>query len=519
MTTLESLLAGFAGALSLANLGWALAGTTLGTAIGVLPGIGPALTVAVLLPVTFGLDPTSAFIMFGGIYYGAMYGGSTTSILLNTPGETGAIATAIDGHQMARQGRAAAALATAAIGSFVAGTIATTALTFLAPALASVALRFGPAEYFALTAVAFCAVTALLGASLARGLLSLFLGLALGLVGIDPLTGNARFSFGIPQLLDGIDVVILVIGLFAVGETLFQAWRYGRDELQPVELTSAARMTREDWRRSWKAWLRGTAIGFPLGVLPMGGSVIPTFLSYIAEKRLSKTPEQFGHGAIEGVAGPEAANNASAAGVLVPLLTLGLPSSATAAIMLAAFQQYGIQPGPLLFQTRPDLVWTLIASLFLGNAMLLVLNLPLAGVWARVMLLPRPLLFAGVLVLASIGAYGLNRSLLDLGLLYVVGAVGLAMRLYDFPLVPAVLGLVLGPLAEQQFRRAVAISEGDLTVFVTRPISAALLAAALLMLASPPLVRAWGRARSRRMLGAPPPAAGERRGGGPGAAP
>ena len=498
MEALTPLLHGFGIAFTPINLLWALVGVTLGTAIGVLPGIGPALTVAVLLPVTFGLDPIAAFIMFGGIYYGAMYGGSTTSILLNTPGETSSIATAIDGHQMARQGRAAAALATAAIGSFVAGTLATIALALLAPVLASAALEFGPAEYFGLTAVAFCAVSALLGSSLVRGLASLFLGLALGLVGIDPLTGNARFSFGIPQLLDGIDVVILVIGLFAVGETLYQAWRYGREELRAVELTGTARMTREDWRRSWKAWLRGTAIGFPLGVLPMGGSVIPTFLSYVTEKRLSKTPEQFGRGAIEGVAGPEAANNASAAGVLVPLLTLGLPSSATAAIMLAAFEQYGIQPGPLLFQTRPDLVWTLIASLFVGNAMLLVLNLPLVGLWARVMLLPRPLLFGGVLVLASIGAYGLNRSLLDLGLLYAVGAVGLAMRLADFPLVPAVLGLVLGPLAEQQFRRAVAISEGDLTVFFTRPISATLIAAAVVVLAGPAIARALRRAKDGR---------------------
>ena len=353
MSTLEGLALGFANALTLANLGWALLGTTLGTAIGVLPGIGPALTVAVLLPVTFGLDPVSAFIMFGGIYYGAMYGGSTTSILLNTPGETGAIATAIDGHQMALKGRAAAALTTAAIGSFVAGTLATLALAWFAPALASIALAFGPAEYFALALLAFAAVTALLGTSLVRGLFSLFLGLALGLVGIDPLNGEARFSFGIPQLLDGIDVVILVIGLFAVGETLHQAVRYGREELAPAKLpTRFTGMSREEWRRSWKPWLRGTAIGFPLGVLPMGGSVIPTFLSYLAEKRLSAHPEEFGRGAIEGVAGPEAANNASAAGVLVPLLTLGLPSSATAAILLAAFQQYGLQPGPLLFSTR-----------------------------------------------------------------------------------------------------------------------------------------------------------------------
>ncbi len=250
-------------------------------------------------------------------------------------------------------------------------------------------------------------------------------------------------------------------------------------------------MSREDWRRSWKPWLRGTAIGFPLGVLPCGGSVIPTFVSYMVEKRLSDHPEEFGHGAIEGVAGPEAANNAAAAGVLVPLLTLGLPSSATAAVLLTAFQQYGLQPGPLLFSSRPDLVWTLIASLYIGNVMLLVLNLPLAGVWARVMLVPRPLLFGGILVLASVGAYSLNRSMLDLVLLYAVGAVGCAMRVFDVPLVPAVLGLILGPLSEQQFRRAVAISDGDLSVFVTRPICATLLVLACAVLAGPYLLRRW----------------------------
>jgi putative tricarboxylic transport membrane protein len=489
--TLQALGAGFKSALTLPHLAWALAGVTLGTAVGVLPGIGPALTVAVLLPVTFSLDPISAFIMFGGIYYGAMYGGSTTSILLNTPGETASIVTAIDGHMMARQGRGAAALTTAAIGSFVAGTLATVALTFFAPPLASVALRFGPAEYFALTVLAFTTVASLLGGSVVRGLFSLFLGLALGLVGIDQLTGEARFSFGIPQLLDGIDVVILVIGVFAVGETMYQAWRQGRDEIQVVTLHDFTGMSRDEWKRSWKPWLRGTAIGFPLGVLPCGGSVIPTFLSYMVEKRLSDHPERFGQGAIEGVAGPEAANNAAAAGVLVPLLTLGLPSSATAAVMLAAFQQYGLQPGPLLFSSRPDLVWTLIASLYIGNVMLLVLNLPLVGIWARVMLVPRPLLFGGILVLASLGAYSLYRSILDVMFLYAVGAIGCAMRVYDFPLVPAVLGLVLGPLSEQQFRRAVAISQGDLSVFVTRPISACLLVVAVAVLLGPRVLRRW----------------------------
>ena len=491
MSTLEFLRDGFASALTWAHLGWAFAGVTLGTAVGVLPGIGPALTVALLLPITFNLDPISAFIMFGGIYYGAMYGGSTTSILLNTPGETASIATAIDGYAMARQGRGAAALTTAAIGSFVAGTLATIALTFFSPLLASVALRFGPAEYFALSVLSFVTVSTLLGGSLVRGLFSLFLGLTLGLIGIDQLTGDARFSFGIPQLLDGIDVLILVIGLFAVGETLYQAWRYGRQEFAAVPVRGMIGMSRDDWKRSWKPWLRGTAIGFPLGVLPCGGSVIPTFLSYTTEKRLSDRPELFGHGAIEGVAGPEAANNAAAAGVLVPLLTLGLPSSATAAVLLAAFQQYGLQPGPLLFSSRPDLVWTLVASLYIGNVMLLVLNLPLVGIWARVMLVPRPLLFGGILVLASLGAYSLNRSILDLTLLYIVGGVGWLMRVHDFPLVPAVLGLVLGPLAELQFRRAVAISEGDLSVFVTRPICLAFLLVAAATMAGPALVKRW----------------------------
>ncbi len=489
METWLALREGFANALTLPHLAWALAGVSLGTAVGVLPGIGPALTVAVLLPITFNLDPTSAFIMFGGIYYGAMYGGSTTSILLNTPGETGSIATAIDGHIMAQQGRGAAALTTAAVGSFVAGTLATIALTFFAPALASVALRFGPAEYFALTMLAFTAVAALLGSSVVRGLLSLFLGLALGLIGIDQLSGDARFSFGIPQLMDGIDVMILVIGLFAVGETLFQAWRHGDDEPQVIALQDFTGMSREEWKASWKPWLRGTAIGFPFGVLPCGGAEIPTFMSYMVEKRLSDRPERFGHGAIEGVAGPEAANNAAAAGVLVPLLTLGLPSSATAAVLLTAFQQYGLQPGPLLFSSRPDLVWTLIASLYIGNVMLLVLNLPMAGVWARLLLVPRPLLFGGILVLASVGAYSLNRSMLDLVLLYAVGALGCAMRIHDVPLAPAVLGPILGPLSEQQFRRALAISEGDLTVFLTRPISAVVLLSTLAVLLVPRMVR------------------------------
>ena len=495
METIDALLAGFAVALTWQNLLWALIGVTLGTAVGVLPGIGPALTVALLLPVTAKLASTSAFIMFAGIYYGAMYGGSTTSILLNTPGESASIITAVEGHLMARKGRGGSALATAAIGSFVAGTLATMALTFFAPVVVDFALRFGPAEYFALSILAFVTVTAVLGSSIARGLASLFLGLTLGMVGIDMQTGQARFAFGIPSLLDGIEVVVVAVGLFAVGETLYAASRYkfGADEIIPLK--GSLWMTAAEWARSWKPWLRGTVIGFPIGAMPAGGAEIPTFLSYFVEKRLSKHPDEFGKGAIEGVAGPEAANNASAAGVLVPLLSLGLPTSATAAILLAAFQQYGLQPGPLLFQNEPNLVWGLIASLYIGNVMLLILNLPLVGVWVRLLTIPRPLLYAGILVFATLGTYGYRQSAFDLVLLIGIGFVGFLMRRFDFPVAPAIIGLVLGPLSEQQFRRALAISQGDLSVFLTHPISAALLALAAIALVAP-LAWRW-RARLR----------------------
>ncbi|HVH26863.1 MAG TPA: tripartite tricarboxylate transporter permease [Vicinamibacterales bacterium] len=487
---LTGLASGFAVALTPENLIWALAGVTLGTAIGVLPGVGPALTVALLLPVTYSLDPIPAFIMFAGIYYGGMYGGSTTSILLNTPGESASVMTAIEGHLMARAGRGSAALATAAIGSFVAGTLATIALTISAPLMVEVALGFGPAEYFALAVLAFVAVSAVLGESRLLGFASLVFGLVLGVIGIDPLTGVPRLTFGLPQLLDGIDVVVAAVGLFAVGEVLYAASRAdtGGDV---IALRGSLWMTRDEWARSWKAWLRGAAIGFPLGALPAGGAEIPTFLSYAIERRLARDPSQFGHGAIEGVAGPEAANNAAATGTLVPLLALGLPTSATAAILLAAFQQYGLQPGPLLFQHEPRLVWGLIASLYVGNVMLLVLNLPLVGLWVRLLNIPRPALYAGILVLASAGAYSVNRSAFDVGLLYLIGVAGYVMRRRSIPVAPAIIGLILGPMAEQQLRRALAIAEGSPAVFVTRPISATLLATAALFLLGPLLLRSW----------------------------
>ncbi|WP_374654401.1 tripartite tricarboxylate transporter permease [Dongia sp.] len=495
MDTLDGLLQGFAVAFTPVNLLWSLLGVTLGTAIGVLPGIGPALTIALLLPVTYHLDPTAAFIIFGGIYYGAMYGSSTTSILLNVPGETGSIVTAIDGHMMARKGRAAAALATAAIGSFVAGTIATVGLSFLSPIMVRIALLFGPAEYFSLMVLAFVTVSALLGSSILRGLSALFIGLAIGLIGIDTQTGQARFTFGLLPLLDGLDVVVVAVGLFALGEAFHVAFREARRPEEISSVTGSLWMSRQDWARSWKPWLRGTALGFPLGSLPAGGTEIPTFLSYLVEKRLSRKPQEFGQGAIEAVAGPEAANNAAVAGVLVPLLSFGLPTSATAAILLAAFQQYGIQPGPMLFSSNSTLVWALIASLYLGNLMLLVLNLPLVGLWAKLLLIPRPLLYGGILVLSMLGVYSLNNSVFDLWLLLGIGLLGFAMRQFEYPVAPLVVGLILGPMAEEQFRRAYAIAQGDVSVFFTHPISALLLAIASACVIGPFLLR---RRRSSR---------------------
>jgi putative tricarboxylic transport membrane protein len=494
--TFEALMAGFGVALAPLNLLWGLVGVTLGTAVGVLPGVGPALTVAMLLPLTVKLDPTGALIMFAGIYYGAMYGGSTTTILLNTPGESASIATALEGNRMARRGRAGPALATAAIGSFVAGTIGTVLLTVLAPVVVELALKFGPAEYFALMVFAFVTVAAVLGSSTVRGLTTLFIGLLLGLVGIDEQTGQMRFSFGVPELLDGIDVVVLAVGLFAVGEALYVAAYQSRLTERMEHLSGSLWMTRDDWRRSWPAWLRATAIGFPFGTIPAGGAEIPTFLSYATEKKLSKHPEEFGHGAIEGVAGPEAANNAASTGVLVPLLTLGIPTSATAAILLAAFQNYGIQPGPMLFQTQANLVWGLIASLYVGNVLLLVLNLPLIGLWVKVLAIPKPLLYGGILIFATLGAYSLHQSVVDLVTLGVFGLLGFVMRRFGFPVAPAVIGLILGPLAETQFRRALAISQGDPGVFFTQPISAALLALTASLIVVPWVVRRVRAARA-----------------------
>jgi putative tricarboxylic transport membrane protein len=489
MDTLAQLAAGFAVAFTPYHLMWCLVGVTVGTAIGVLPGLGPALTIALLLPLTYKVDATAAFILFAGIYYGAMYGGSTTSILLNTPGESATIVTALEGNKMARRGRAGAALATAAIGSFVAGTIGTIGITFLAEPVVNFALKFGPAEYFSLMVLAFVTVSAVLGNSAVRGLVSLAVGIFLGLIGIDLQTGQPRFTFGLTELLDGINVIVVAVGLFAIGETLYLACFKRQADGEVLAVKDSVWMSREDWARSWKPWLRGSAIGFPIGAMPAGGAEVPTFLSYFIEKRLSPKPEEFGHGAIEGVAGPEAANNASAAGVLVPMLALGLPTSATAAIMLSAFQSYGITPGPLLLQQQSALVWGLIASLYIANVMLLVLNLPLVGLWVKMLKIPEPLLYGGILVFATIGTYGISQSQVDLVLLYMMGIMGLFMRLYDFPTAPVIIGMILGPLAEQEFRRAMTISQGDMMIFLQKPLSLALLLLALAAVLGPQLWR------------------------------
>jgi putative tricarboxylic transport membrane protein len=493
MTTFDFLLQGLGTALEPMILLYALIGVTLGTAVGVLPGIGPALTVALLLPVTYGLDPAGSLIMFAGIYYGGMYGGSTTSILLNTPGESASIVTALEGNKMARAGRGGPALATAAIGSFVAGLLATLALAFLAPHIVKLALVFGPREYFALMVLAFVTVSAAFGESTMKGLTSLFVGLALAIVGIDGLTGQARLSFGVPQLLDGIEVTTLAVAMFAVGEALFVAAQGAGLQDKVHAIKGSVAMTREDWSRSWRPWLRGTAIGFPIGAMPAGGADIASFLSYGTEKRFAQKPEEFGHGAIEGVAGPEAANNAAAAGTLVPLLTLGLPTTATAAIMLAGFQQFGLQPGPLLFATAPALVWGLIASLLIANIMLLVLNLPLIRLWVKLLTIPRPWLYAGILLFATLGTIGVNPSPVELSMLIIFGVMGYLMRLHGYPIAPVVVGLILGPMAEAQLRRALAISQGDWSTLVSTPLAAGLLAVALAALVIPPILRWRGK--------------------------
>ena len=460
MENFQLLLDGFATAATPINLLLALIGVTVGTAVGVLPGIGPAMTVALLLPITYDLEPTGAMIMLAGILYGGMYGGSTTSILLNTPGESSSVVTAIEGNLMAKSGKAAQALATAAIGSFVAGTIGTLLVVFTMPLMTKFAISMGAPEYFAVILLAFIAVTAVLGSSRIRGFSSLMIGLAIGIIGIDATSGQSRLSFGVAQLGDGVDVIVVAVGIFALGEALWVAahLRHGAADVIPV---GRPFLGKQDWKRSWKPWLRGTALGFPFGAVPAGGAEIPTFLSYITEKKLTKHPEEFGKGAIEGVAGPEAANNASAAGTFVPMLSLGLPTNATAAVLLAALVSYGIQPGPLLLQRESTLVWALLASLLIGNTLLVVLNLPLAPLWAKLLRIPRPYLYAGILFFAAMGAYAVNGSPFDLILLLGLGIIGFGMRRFGLPVLPLIVAVIMGPLIELQCRRALQLASGS----------------------------------------------------------
>jgi putative tricarboxylic transport membrane protein len=496
MDTLNLLFDGMANALTPENLAFAAIGVLLGTFVGVLPGIGPAMAVALLLPITFGLEPTQSFILFSGIYYGGMYGGSTTSILLNTPGESASVMTAIEGNKMAKKGRAAQALATAAIGSFIAGTIGTLLVAFLTPSLAEIAVEIGAASYFAIMLLSLVLVTAVLGASKLRGFIGLFIGLTIGLVGLDLSTGQARLTGGILALADGVDIVVVAVGIFAIGEALWIAAHLRR---QPIEVIPVGRpfLNREDWGRSWKPWLRGTALGFPFGALPAGGAETPTFLSYVLERRLSRKKEEFGHGAIEGVAGPEAANNASAAGMFVPLLALGLPVTATAAVLLAAMRTYGIVPGPTLMTDQPELVWTLLASLLIGNTLLLVINLPLAPLWAKLLQIPRPQLYAGILFFASLGAYAVNQSAFDVALLLVFGAVGFAVRRFGIPILPLILGVIIGPLMETKMREALDLSNGAISGLFNEPLAIAIYVLMVLLLVLPPIIQ---RVRGRPLV-------------------
>jgi putative tricarboxylic transport membrane protein len=494
MDAFSSLIDGFGTALTPTNLMFALLGVLLGTAIGVLPGIGPAMTVALLLPLTRGLDVTSALIMFAGIYYGGMYGGSTTSILLNTPGESSSVVTAIEGNKMAKAGRAAQALATAAIGSFVAGTIATALLVLVMPQVVAFAVQLGSPEYFAIIMLAFVGASMVLGTSRLRGFAALLVGLSIGVIGIDKVTGQQRMTFGIPQLADGIDIVVVAVGLFAVGEALWVAAHLRRKAGGGIPVGQPW-MGKQDWKRSWKPWLRGTALGFPFGAIPAGGAEVPTFLSYVAERKLTKHPEEFGHGAIEGVAGPEAANNASAAGTLVPLLAIGLPTNATAAIILTFLQGRGLEPGPLLIEKQPVLVWTLVASLFVGNTLLLLLNLPMAPLWAKLLQIPRPYLYAGILFFATMGAWAVNGQAFDLYLLLGIGLVGFAIRRFGLPVLPLIIGVILAPIAELHLRRSLQLSHGEVSGLLGGPVAWVCYGIIVLTILWPLIARAIRKAR------------------------
>jgi putative tricarboxylic transport membrane protein len=494
---------GFGEAFTVANLIFAFCGVLIGSLVGVLPGIGPVTAIALLIPLSFGLDPVSGLIFLSGIYYGSMYGGSTTSILIRAPGEVASVVTTLDGYEMAKQGRAGPALSTAAIGSFVAGTFSTLGLMLLAPALASVAIAFGSAEYFLLMLLALVMVSNLTTGSQLKALIATLFGLSIAMVGIDPQTSVQRFTFGVPYLSDGIDFALMAIALLALPEAFTNMAARTTSHLEAQHIQGSIWMTRDDWRRSIGPYWRGSILGFLIGVLPGIGPSLASFLSYGMERRLSKHPEQFGRGAIEGVAGPETANNAGVGGAMVPLFTLGIPGSATTALLLFVFMMYGLQPGPQLMDTNPELIWAIIASMYIGNVMLLVLNLPLVGLFAQILKTPPAMLYSGVIAFSVLGAYALNFNVFDMLLLLGFGLVGYLMQRYGFPMAPAVLALVLGILAEQHLRRALSVSNGDLMTFVERPISLALVIFILLVLVLPPVLR-FMRARQagRHRVGA-----------------
>jgi putative tricarboxylic transport membrane protein len=478
MEALGLLGSGLANALTPTNLLFALIGCILGMLVGVLPGVGPTAGIAVLIPLTFQLDATGAIIMLAAIYYGAMYGGTITSVLLNTPGEAASVVTTFDGYQMARQGRGGVALGVAAIGSFIGGTVATFGLVLVAPPLAAFALTFGPAEQFALLMLGLSTLIGLTGRSVVAGLLMGLLGLVLGLVGLDPVLGTPRLTFGLVELFDGVEFVTVVMGLFGISEILINLE-------QPAMQVFGAKISslfpsREEWGRAAGSIARGTGLGFVLGLIPGTNSAIASFLSYVVERRFTKQP--LGSGAIEGVAAPETANNAYTSAALIPLFTLGLPSSPAIAILAGAFIINGLVPGPLLFRDRPDFVWTVIASLYVGNVMLLIMNLPLVGLWVKVLEVRYSILMVTILIFSIVGSYSLSGSIFDVGVMFFFGVVGYLFKKLDLPMAPLVLALVLGPLIERALRTSLEIAGGDPTVFLTRPISAVLLAVAALVL-------------------------------------
>jgi putative tricarboxylic transport membrane protein len=477
---------GFAVALEPANLLWCFVGVFLGTIIGVLPGLGPAATIAMLLPLTFQMNTTSAIIMLAGIYYGSKYGGSTTSILLNVPGESASVVTCLDGYQMARQGRAGPALGIAAIASFVAGTVGVVALMLVAPPLAKLALSFSSPEYFALMCLGLAMVVLLAGASLLKALLAMLVGLWIAGMGTDLFTSTSRFTFGHAELLDGIDFVVVAIGVFALGEVLANMEMRGGARMLPVPKGLRNLLpTWQDLKDCRFAFLNGSVIGFLIGVLPGAGSTIASFISYGVEKAVSKRPEKFGTGVPEGVAAPEGANNSETGGALVPMLTLGIPGSGTTAILLAALILWGLKPGPLMIQDNPSLFWGLVASMYIGNVMLLVLNLPLIPLFAQILRLPAYALYAVIFGISIVGVYSVSGSLFDVWMLAAFGLLGYAMRRLDYPAAPLILGLVLGDAMERALRQSLMMSQGDLSILVARPVSATMLFLAVLLLATP----------------------------------